>query len=236
MRSAWLIISVLALAASGCSDDTGGGSGGAGGTGSGGDTGSSGGGEPAGTGGGPSTGDTSSVSAGGGGGSSTSTGATTSTGTTSTAETTGTTGGGVDELEDERQLCVDTINALRATEGLPPLARWVDAEMCSDTSATSDEQSGTPHGAFGSCGEGAQNECLGHGPSGIVQCLNQMWDERLQENCAGCSACDAPGDCPNCDFFGPPACGHYVNMRAPWHTQVACGFSALGGWDVQNFR
>src|SRR5690606_1974589 len=101
-------------------------------------------------------------------------------------------GGGDDEHAARRQLCVDTINELRATEGLPPLTRWVEAEPCADESATSDEETMTPHGAFPSCGETGQNECLGHGPDGIVQCLSQMWDERLQPNCAGCDECDQP--------------------------------------------
>lgn len=224
------VLAMVAALAAGCSDSTAGTS--SGGGGAGGDA-SSGGGMSPSTGGGDGSGGAPTGGGGGDGAGTTTTGATTGATTSSTAATTG---GGNDEYAAQRQLCVDTINQLRATEGLPPLERWVDAETCSDESATSDEQTNTPHGAFPACGEGAQNECLGHGPDGIVQCLNQMWDERLQENCAGCDACDSPGACPDCDFFGPPACGHYVNMRAPWHSQVACGFSALGGWAVQNFR
>ena len=240
MRTAWLTLTVLALGGIACSDETGG-SGTGGGGGSGGGTAASGGGDAS-SGGGPSTSAETSASAGGGGSSSTGTTSTGATGTTSSAETgaTTSTGGGEDAYAEARQVCLDTINQLRATEGLPPYTRWAEAETCSDAAATSDEQSGTAHGAFGSCGESAQNECLGHGPQGIAQCLQQMWDERLQPGCAGCAACDQPGGgCPDCDFFGTETgdvCGHYVNMRAPYFSTVACGFSALGGWDVQNFR
>ncbi len=92
-----------------------------------------------------------------------------------------------------------------------------------------------------SCNGNGQNECLGQGPDGIVGCLDQMWAERNQPECAGCDACaDAYNpSCPNCDFLGTTTghvCGHYVNMSARFFTEAACGFSSLGGWDVINFR
>lgn len=40
-------------------------------------------------------------------------------------------------------------------------------------------------------------------------------------------------DCANCDY---ETCGHYVNMSAQYYTQVACGFSSLGGWSTQDFK
>jgi len=143
-------------------------------------------------------------------------------------------GGGEDPYAVERQICVDKINALRATESLPAYGRWGDAEMCSDGQATSDEQTNTPHGSFPGCGESAQNECLGQGPQGVSGCLDQMWAEKDLLECAGCSACHAQqGDCDNCFF---PVCGHYVNMSKLLYSEVSCGFSSLGGWAVQNFR
>jgi hypothetical protein len=234
MRASSLLSSaVLAVAIAGCSDSTTGTSG-AGGEGggseaaSGGGEAASAGGGDAGAGGGASTGSTS-----GGAGPAGSTSAASTTGTTAAGTTSTTTGGGADPFEDERQLCVDTINQLRATEGLPPLDRWFDAEQCADESATSDEETDTPHGAFPACGEGGQNECLGHGPDGIVQCLNQMWGEKDEPECTGCGEChEQQGQCADCVFN---ACGHYVNMSALYFSRVACGFSALGGWDVQNF-
>jgi hypothetical protein len=101
--------------------------------------------------------------------------------------------------------------------------------------------SGTPHGAFGMCGESGQNECLGAGPQGIESCLDSMWAEKDQAGCAGCDACNMGYDpnCPNCDFYGSETgdvCGHYVNMSALYFSEAACGFSAGGGWDVINFH
>ena len=126
-----------------------------------------------------------------------------------------------DPDEAATQLCVDTINMYRATLGLAPLERWKDAEACSDAEAASDGKTGTPHGAFGMCGEGAQNECPGWpGPpaSMITGCLELMWNE-------------GPGE----DFA---AHGHYINMSNAGYTRVACGFAeGMGGvWSVQNFQ
>jgi len=42
-----------------------------------------------------------------------------------------------------------------------------------------------------------------------------------------------------CDYHGTitgDTCGHYVNLRSPDFTQVACGASALGGWSAINFQ
>ncbi|WP_434422472.1 CAP domain-containing protein [Nannocystis pusilla] len=134
----------------------------------------------------------------------------------------GSTGDPGDPYEQARQLCVDTINMYRATLGLPPYQRWTDAESCSDGEAAADGQSGTPHGAFGMCGEFAQNECPGW-PSPAEQslpgCLEQMWAE-------------GPGE----DF---QMHGHYINMSSEQYTMVACGFADAGGgnmWMVQNFK
>lgn len=117
---------------------------------------------------------------------------------------------------DAAQLCVDTINAYRATLGLAPYARWTSAEACSDGEAQSDSQTGKAHGAFGRCGEWAQNECPGwSGPPGamITSCLKMMWAE-------------GPGG------------GHYENMRGKYK-RAACGFYVLPNgsvWAVQNFQ
>lgn len=126
-----------------------------------------------------------------------------------------------DPDEAATQLCVDTINMYRGTLGLPPYQRWTDAETCSDGEAQSDGQTNTPHGAFGTCGEFAQNECPGWPapPETMIEnCLAQMWAE-------------GPGD----DF---QTHGHYINMSSESYTQVACGFAIVNGqvWAVQNFR
>jgi len=124
--------------------------------------------------------------------------------------------------DPERDLCVDTINDYRATVGLAPYVRWKDGESCADGEASSDSSSGTPHGAFPSCGEFAQNECPGWpGPAidMIPDCLAMMWAEG-----------------PGADFGTH---GHYINMTSTQYTQVACGFHTQGDgsvWSVQNFR
>jgi len=137
----------------------------------------------------------------------------------SSSATTGSSGGGMDDVA---QKCVDLINQHRASIGLPPLARWSEAEMCSDAEAKSDSETGMAHGAFGKCGEFAQNECPGWpGAPGdiIAPCLQMMWNE-------------GPGE----DFSKH---GHYINMSSTSYTKVACGFwtTADGSvWAVQNFR
>ena len=113
--------------------------------------------------------------------------------------------------DDPAGYCVEVINMYRATLALPPLERWVDAEMCSNSEAQSDSMTNTPHGAFGQCGEYAQNECPGWpGPpaSLLDGCLAQMWAE-------------GPGE-PFSEH------GHYINMSSPDYTKVACGFYQTG--------
>jgi hypothetical protein len=164
----------------------------------------------------------------------------------SSASSSSSSSGSVDPYEGARQTCVDKINALRATKGLPALERWKAAEPCVDQQATWDEMNNKPHGAWGmklfpSCNGSGQNECLGQGPNGIEGCLDMMWAEKDQAGCSGCDACSAMynPNCPNCDFFGQATgdvCGHYVNMSAQYFSRVACGFSSLGGWDAINFQ
>ena len=121
-----------------------------------------------------------------------------------------------------QQLCVDTINAYRDTLGLPHYARWSSAEACTDGEAEADSISGTPHGAFGSCGEFAQNECPGWPlpyEDVVEDCLAMMWAEG-----------------PGADFQQH---GHYINMSSSSYSEVACGFFTTPGgsvWAIQNFR
>lgn len=127
-----------------------------------------------------------------------------------------------DALEAARQACVDEINMYRATLGLPALKRWNTAETCSDGEAQSDASTGKAHGAFGKCGESAQNECPDWPPtpaSQIKGCLKMMWDEG-----------------PGADFNTH---GHYINMSSKSYTQVACSFFVKSNgswWGVQNFK
>ena len=121
---------------------------------------------------------------------------------------------GSDPYDGARQDCVDQINSYRATLDLAPYARWTSAEGCTDGQAKADSESGTPHSAFGRCGESAQDECPGWPSieSTTSSCLQMMWAE-------------GPGG------------GHYENMRGGY-SRVACGFheSQGGVWATQNFQ
>ena len=130
-------------------------------------------------------------------------------------------GGGGGENSAAADLCVNTINQYRATLGLTPYTRWQGGETCADSEAKSDSQTGTAHGAFGTCQENAQNECPGWSgtPESIIpNCLKMMWDEG-----------------PGSDFQKH---GHYINMSSTSYHEVACGFyvGSDGVWSVQNFR
>jgi hypothetical protein len=122
---------------------------------------------------------------------------------------------------DLAQRCVDDINRYRATKGLPPLARWVEAEPCATEEAAEDSRTQRAHGSFGRCKESAQNACPNWpGPPErmIDECLKMMWDE-------------GPGDFP--------AHGHYNNMVDTRSTKVACGTYRMPNgsyWAVQDFR
>jgi hypothetical protein len=94
--------------------------------------------------------------------------------------------------------------------------------MCADSQAQSDSQTGTAHGAFGSCAEWAQNECPGWpGPAATMTtgCLQAMWNEG-----------------PGADF---ETHGHYINMSSTKYTAVACGYFTMPSgkiWSVQDFK
>jgi hypothetical protein len=130
--------------------------------------------------------------------------------------------GGSGTYRTAATLCLETINGYRASVGLPALSDWTEKEGCADGQAERDAGSGDPHGAFGSCGESAQNECPdwpGPPESAIVPCLGMMWEEG-----------------PGTDYSRH---GHYLNMTNPSYTKVACGFHEKGDgtvWAVQDFR
>ena len=160
-----------------------------------------------------------------------------------------------------RIACINEINRLRATDtaiALQPYTLYdvATTNTCVDTQATNDESRDSAHYSFinndpsctwGQASGWAQDECLqgyGTSPSGLIACLDAMWAEQDNSNCTGCIGCTAfGGACPNCDYSGMngPECGHYVNMSAPYFTQVACGFAGAApssgtGWSVQNFQ
>jgi hypothetical protein len=242
MRKLFFLGIMVALGVvGGCSSDEDDGSGGA----TGGTAGSGGTAETGGSGGTTETGGSGGTAETGGSGGTTETGGsggTTETGGSGgTTETGGTGGSSTDPYAAEREACFQKVNALRATKGLPAYARWTTGEACADDEASQDAASGTPHGAFGQCGEMGQNECPGWGTSAAEACLESMWAEKDQDGCQGCDACadNYTPNCPGCDFYGTATgdtCGHYVNMSAKYLSEVACGFSDQGGWIVINFR
>jgi hypothetical protein len=161
-----------------------------------------------------------------------------------------------------RAACIDTINALRKTQGLAPytLINTPGVDMCVDEQVTYDEAHMSAHDAwinnvYPSCNGNGQDECEGYGTepgapgsgphgtmgTGIIGCLYAMWAEQYQSNCLGCVGCTVfGGGCPGCDFYGMmgPECGHYVNMSATYMNEAWCGFSTAAGgtWAAQNFQ
>ena len=149
-----------------------------------------------------------------------------------------------DPYASARRACVDTINELRATVGLPRLAAASSTQnACSDEGAKRDGQTRAAHGSAGLCCSeglpGTQNTCPGWPVGGfsgnasledaVRRCLRQMWDEG--EPPQGRAACQA-------DVLG---CfqrhGHYLNMTSN-NAAVSCGFYNMGNntyWMNQNF-
>ncbi len=125
-----------------------------------------------------------------------------------------------DAFAAAREQCVQRTNAYRAGVGAPPLGRRTASERCNDQQAQSDAGSGRAHGAFGQCGEWAQNECPGWSGSPdsmIAGCLDSMFAE-------------GPGE--------GAAHGHYRNMTSTRYTAVSCGFFVGPGgrvWMIQDF-
>ena len=122
--------------------------------------------------------------------------------------------------------CVARINQFRwECQCLPPLARWVDGEACTDSNAEYDSLNGV-HASFSampcSGGARAQNECPNWSSNDqvITGCLQAMWDEGPED-----------GDSNTVN-------GHYESMASTSYTQVACGFFTTPTskvWGVQNF-
>ena len=125
-------------------------------------------------------------------------------------------GGNGDPYATARQACVDHVNQLRASIGLAPFARWTANETCADGQCKSDSESGTAHGAFGSCPNWGQCECPGWGSVNdvVTGCLDAMWAE-------------GPGG------------GHYDIMTSKSYTEVSCGFYVTPNgkvWGVQDYK
>lgn len=119
-----------------------------------------------------------------------------------------------------RELCVARINEYRGRVGVAPLARRMDREACADAQSRSDGTTGSIHGAFGRCGEQAQNECPGW--SGSL--------ETIVDRCLAMMFAEGPGQ--------GAAHGHYNNMTDRRALSVACGIGTGSDgkiWMVQDF-
>jgi hypothetical protein len=124
-----------------------------------------------------------------------------------------------DSVATARTQTYQRINELRATLSLPPLSQWTDGEACAAAQAKTDYEAGTPHSAFGSCGESGQNEAVGWSLASQIptDALQAMWDE-------------GPGD------FSTH--GHYLNLSSTAYHKVAVGIyvtPAKSVWAVMNF-
>jgi len=125
-------------------------------------------------------------------------------------------------FSDPGQRCVDTVNQYRQSQRLPPVGRWLMAEGCTSAEARDSAASGQPHGAFGRCGELAQNVCpawSGTADQVTGPCIQSMWNE-------------GPGG----DFATH---GHYLNLTSTRFTRVACGYFTTpqgSTWAVLNFQ
>jgi hypothetical protein len=123
---------------------------------------------------------------------------------------------------DAPSRCMSAINARRQGVGLAPLERWSVAEACASTQGRDGASNGQPHGAFGRCGEMAQNVCPswpGSAEAMIDACIDSEWKEG-----------------PGTDFG---AHGHYLNLSSTKYSRVACGFFTTPNgqvWAVQDFQ
>jgi hypothetical protein len=129
-------------------------------------------------------------------------------------------GTSTDPYAAARQTCVDRVNQLRASKGLPPYRRLTEGESCADNQAKLDSEKNQAHSAFGLCTNVTtwtsygQNECPNYDSvaSTLGGCIDAMWGE-------------GPGG------------GHYDNI-AGTYTKMACGFYTMPTgkvWMVQDF-
>lgn len=132
----------------------------------------------------------------------------------------------VPEVEkDWRDACIEMINEYRATENIEPIARASqEKEACVDKQAADDLASGTAHGHFGDCNEGAQNsgpninfKWQGNDKEKIAQYyLKMMWEDEKALVLSGERDPESKDDYPYI--------GHYLNMKGKYKT-AACGFA-----------
>lgn len=129
------------------------------------------------------------------------------------------------KAENWRIACVEEINILRATEGLPPLARAADKEACIDEQAQLDLDANKGHANFRHCGETSQNTAISS-----KMYIGDWTDENLKSYAFMANSgfwMEKVYDVilPAEDVTNEMV-GHYKNMIDPRHTSVACGYAA----------
>ena len=126
---------------------------------------------------------------------------------------------------DWRDYCLEVVNAKRATEGLPPLARAnEEREKCVTEQAAADMSMNKGHGNFGTCKESAQNSGPNINPkwykteTEIVDAyVNMMWDD---EKALVTSGERDPDKSEDYSYIG-----HYLNMKNTRFSSLACGIA-----------
>lgn len=109
-------------------------------------------------------------------------------------------------------VCVDQVNADRATLSLAPLQDWKDSIPCFSRQAALDQASGSAHSHMGMCTESAQNTCPGW--TSDTSLSSQV---RTIRSCVAMMWAEGPGS----DYS---AHGHYINMTRTGYRKVGCGF------------
>ena len=138
-----------------------------------------------------------------------------------------------------RDECLKLANDYRATEEVAPLTLADDEkQLCAITQAAADMADNAPHGHFKDCGEWAQNSgpnfstsWKSNATAAVQYYIKMMWED---EKALVTSGQRDPNKDEDYSYIG-----HYLNMRKASYTKVACGIaiSADGktGWFNMNF-
>lgn len=125
----------------------------------------------------------------------------------------------------EKQVCLDTINAYRATLGLMPVVRSASLEAFADQGARYDSELGKAHAHFGAFSKGAV-------PSDAENAI-PGWPLKSYKTVA-----KVVGEGAKMMWAEGPGGGHYENIKGS-HTAVGCGIyvnPAGGVWVIHDFK
>jgi hypothetical protein len=125
----------------------------------------------------------------------------------------------------EKQLCLDTINAYRATLSLKPVVRSASLEAFADQGARYDSERDKAHAHFGAFSKGAV-------PSDAENAI-PGWPLKNYKTVA-----KIVGEGAKMMWAEGPGGGHYENIKGS-HTAVGCGIyvnPAGGVWIIHDFK